>query len=278
MTSTDTAPAFTQLPNLPGHFYFTDLNTTDVDAAAKFYAAMFGWNYTEIPDAPNRYLPADIDGRGKAALSGLSEEQRAAGLPPHWFPYLWVSDLDATLARIPELGGSIEMPAMDVFDMGRMAMAVDPTGARFGLWQDAKPGETTVKGEHGSPFWYELHTSDVDGAIAFYRELVGWSTDALQMGPDMTYHLIVPEQVDDEQANAGGIMGMMQPHRESGEPSRWFTYFNVDDCEAAHARALELGATSVMEPHDIPGAGRSCWVSDPQGALIALMKPDPRQA
>ncbi|MCW2920632.1 MAG: putative antigen protein [Thermoleophilia bacterium] len=276
MTQTDTAPAHTQLPHLPGHFYFSDVHTTDVEGASAFYGELFGWQYQEIPGVPNRYVTASIDGRRKAAITGLIDEQRAEGVASYWFPYLYVTDIDETVGRLDALGGQLVAPIVDVFDFGRMAVAEDPTGAQFGIWQDLQE-VTTVKDEHGSPFWYELHTSDPDAALAFYRGLVGWASDSMEMGPNMTYHLLIPEQVDDLQTGSGGLMRMMEGHREAGDPSRWFTYFNVDDADAAYARAIELGAASQMEPHDIPGVGRSCWVVDPQGAAIALMTPSPRQ-
>lgn len=265
------------VPNLPGHFYYADLNTTDVDAAQAFYGSLLGWTFSEIPGAPNRYVPASVEDRAKAAIAGLSPEELERGAPPHWLPYLWVTSVDDAVARTPELGGRVVVEAMDVFDMGRMAILEDSTGAMVGVWQDAQPGQTTAKNEHGTPFWFELHTNDLDGAVAFYRELVGWTTNAIDMGHDTKYHLIVPEQVDELQTGAGGIMKQMPQDLEAGYPSRWFVYFHVNDCDAAFAKAQELGAGVVMEPHDIPTAGRSCWVTDPQGAYIALMTPDPRQ-
>lgn len=277
MSRTDAAApsSCTPVQVLPGHFYFTDLHTTDVDDAQRFYSDLLGWRFEEVPGAPNRYVTASVDGRAKGAITGLTTEQRAADVLPYWFPYLWVEDLDATLGKVEGLGGRIEQPAYDVFDLGRMAVVRDAAGASFGLWQDLTATEPPVKDEHGSAFWYELHSSDVDASLAFYRDLVGWRSERLDMGHRMTYDLVVPARVDDQQPNAGGVMTMMQPHRDSGRPSTWFTYFNVDDCDAAFARAQQLGAMPVMEPHDIRSAGRSCWVQDPQGALLALMTPAP---
>ena len=274
MPELDSSARFTQLATLPGHFHFADVHTTDVEAAKAFYADLFGWTYQEIPGAPNRYVMASIDDRGKTAITGLTDEQRAADASSYWLPYLWVEDIEASYAKVAELGGTCLYEPVEVFDYGFMALVQDSTGAMLGLWQD-KRQDTTVKDEAGSPFWYELHTTDVDAALEFYAGLVGWSTDPQQMGPNMTYHLIVPEQVDEHQRNAGGIMQQMQQDTDAGAPSQWYAYFNVDDCDAAFERAQELGATPVMEPHDIPGAGRSCWVADPQGAYLALMKPTP---
>jgi predicted enzyme related to lactoylglutathione lyase len=276
VSATDATATPAELPCLTGHFHYADLHTPDVDGAQAFYGPLMGWSFTEIDGAPVRYVTAAVEDRGKAAIAGLgSEDRRSGGAPAYWFPYLWVDDLDSVLARVGELGGEVLGPAEPVFDMGRMASIMDPTGAALGLWEDAAPGATVVKAEHGSPFWYELHTTDAARAQAFYGELVGWDFETLDLGGGMQYHLIEPAQRDDQQRNAGGMMRHMQADLDSGLPSYWAVYLNVDDCDAAHARAVELGGTSVMEPHEVPGAGRSCWLRDPQGAVFAAMHPQP---
>jgi predicted enzyme related to lactoylglutathione lyase len=94
----------------------------------------------------------------------------------------------------------------------------------------------------------------------------------------MTYYTLdAPAGQDDPaQVSAGGAMQQMQAERDLGTPSAWCVYFNVDDVDATFAQALALGATAVMEPHDIPGIGRSSWLADPQGAVFAAMTPLPR--
>ena len=54
------------------------------------------------------------------------------GVPAHWSVYFKVADTDAALARIGELGGNTVVPAEDT-PYGRLATAVDPTGAIFKL-------------------------------------------------------------------------------------------------------------------------------------------------
>jgi predicted enzyme related to lactoylglutathione lyase len=272
--TTTTTPG-TPLAHLHGHFYFADLHTTDVDAAAAFYGDLFGWEVTDIPGAPNRYAPATLHGRSKAALTALVPEQLDQGVEPYWFAYLYVRDIDEALARVVELGGEVLHPAIRIFDMGRMAVAVDPTGAQFGVWQDLQDGVTTVKDEHGSVFWYELHSSDIGRANEFYAQLVGWSPTPHEMGPDMTYFTYDAPEPEAMQQSAGGGMRLMSREAEQGVPSYWAVYLNCDDVDATYARALQLGATSLMEPHEIPGQGRSCWIADPQGAVLALMTPNP---
>jgi predicted enzyme related to lactoylglutathione lyase len=55
-----------------------------------------------------------------------------AEVPPHWSVYFAVSDTDAALVRIAELGGTVIMPAMDI-EPGRFAVVADPTGAAFNV-------------------------------------------------------------------------------------------------------------------------------------------------
>ena len=66
----------------------------------------------------------------------------------------------------------------------------------------------------------------------------------------------------------------MNPEIPAEVPSYWQIYFNVDDVDGTHSKALSLGATEMVPPQDFPG-GRFSILSDPQGASIALLKTDP---
>jgi predicted enzyme related to lactoylglutathione lyase len=54
-------------------------------------------------------------------------------------------------------------------------------------------------------------------------------------------------------------------------PSYWQVYFQADDVDAAHRKALDLGGHEMVAPQDFPG-GRFSIVSDPQGASFGLLK------
>ncbi|MBY0396568.1 MAG: VOC family protein, partial [Thermoleophilia bacterium] len=55
-----------------------------------------------------------------------------------WVPYLATGDVDATVRLAGELGATRVVPPMDVAGVGRIAMAVDPMGAAFGLLAPAE--------------------------------------------------------------------------------------------------------------------------------------------
>jgi len=118
----------------------------------------------------------------------------------------------------------------------------------------------------GAFSWNELLTTNVEGAIAFYTGLFGWTTqDASMPEAGITYTLV---KVGD--TPVGGIMPI--PAEARGMPPMWGSYVTVEDVDASARRAVELGGSVYKEPTDIPGVGRFCVVGDPQGAAINLIK------
>lgn len=119
---------------------------------------------------------------------------------------------------------------------------------------------------HGNPCWYELGTTDLDAAAAFYGPLFGWQwRDAGMEGFD--YRL----------AGTGGDMvaGMMGLDAQAGTvPPNWAIYFAVDDCDQVAADVATAGGQVCKPPADIPGTGRFAVVADPQGAVFGLLQPD----
>jgi uncharacterized protein len=60
-----------------------------------------------------------------------------AEVPQFWLVYFAVEDLDASLAKVQELGGMVTMPGMTV-DAGRFAVIMDPQGAALAIIQLAQ--------------------------------------------------------------------------------------------------------------------------------------------
>ena len=93
---------------------WVDLSTTDVEAAKRFYGAVFGWEAEDMPtDQGMPYTMLTKNGKTVAGLGAISPEQTAAGVPPVWSTYLNVDDVDDTIAKVTEAGGTVVMPAMD---------------------------------------------------------------------------------------------------------------------------------------------------------------------
>src|SRR6185437_7808906 len=112
---------------------WVDLMTPDLDAARLFYEQLFGWHLTDLGPDAGGYLMAGVGGKQVAGLGPQQEGQ--AGHPAVWTTYLATDDAAATCEAISKAGGQVFLPAMDVMGSGVMAVAADPTGAVFGLWE-----------------------------------------------------------------------------------------------------------------------------------------------
>jgi uncharacterized protein len=152
----------------PGSFSWADLATTDPAAAKKFYGELFGWSSEDQPmPQGGSYALASVKGKNVAGIAGMMEEQKKAGMGPHWTVYFTVASVDDTAKRATELGGKALMPPMDVIDAGRMAVLQDPAGAPFAVWTPKKHIGASLIAEHGAISWAELETRDVDRAGGF---------------------------------------------------------------------------------------------------------------
>src|SRR4029079_9942275 len=91
-----------------GTISWTDLATTDQDAAKEFYAGLFGWEYDDQPiDENTPYSRAKLGGRSAAAISPQQSGEAEQGIPPHWNVYVTVADVDARSGQVGEPGGKV---------------------------------------------------------------------------------------------------------------------------------------------------------------------------
>jgi len=125
--------------------------------------------------------------------------------------------------------------------------------------------------DHGRWIWYELITPNVPGAKRFYGDLIGWTAHDLPAMPESEPYAIVSA----DGYGLGGIMNLGEAMKAEGMPPNWTGYICVDDCDAAAAMAKSLGGGVMREPLDIPGVGRFAIITDPAGAVFAIMKPTP---
>src|SRR3972149_5982233 len=162
----------------PGTPPWIALATTDPDGAKTFYAGIFGWTVVDVPTGAGVYTMFMLKGKPVAAVFGIGEDMAARGVPPHWVTYMSVGDVDEAAAPGTSAGGSVVQAPRHVMVSGRMAMALDPTGASFALWQAGAHFGSAFANEHGSFTWNELQTNDPDRAGAFYAAVLGWGAGA----------------------------------------------------------------------------------------------------
>ena len=171
-------------------------------------------------------------------------------------------DVEEAAAKVTELGGAIVQKPFDVMESGRMSICKDPGDAMFSLWQAKAHQGVGVFGDLNSVCWAELATWDTAKARDFYTALFGWSTKS-SAGMDTYIEYSVGGKP------SGGLLPMNEQWGQM--PSHWAIYFLVADCDAAVAKATELGGAARMGPFDAPGVGRIAAMGDPQGAAFYLI-------
>lgn len=248
-----------------GKFVWYDMMSTDPKRSLEFYSALFGWSHTdELIEGMGNYTMLRA---GDREIGGIVPFDPSAGMPSHWMPYLTVDDVDEAAARIPSLAGSVCVPPCDIPGIGRFAVIGDSTGAYVSIFRSNEAGEVEEPGANMFPggfCWMELLTDDNEKAYAFYRDLVGWGRDDMDMGP-MGNYLIV-------KAGENPVGGMMNKPPEAEAPSFWLPYIGAEDVDASASKAQQLGAAICVAPQDIPGVGRFAVLNDPLGATFALFR------
>lgn len=118
----------------------------------------------------------------------------------------------------------------------------------------------------GTFVWYELMTTDAPAACAFYRQVIGWASDAAQM-PGLDYTLM-----SNAHGQVAGVMPLPAEVLAAGGRPAWSGFVEVDDVDASTAAAQAAGARVCVAPQDIPGVGRFATLADPQGAVFNLYR------
>ncbi len=235
-----------------------DLSTTNPTAAQEFYGALFGWNFQSQGEEYGHYSICFKKGVSAAGMGPLPPGAPA----PAWTLYLASTNADESAQRITEAGGTVLMPAMDVGPLGRMLVAMDSTGATFGIWEARVHLGAEIESEHGAMCWAEVTTRDGEQTAAFYGAITGLPVEQL---PDMRYWVLRPAPGQ----MSSGILEMDE--KWSGISPFWAVYFSVDNVDAAVEQVRELGGTVHQPPFDTP-YGRIAMVADPQGASFALIQ------
>ena len=240
----------------PGTFSWVDLNTDDQEASKAFYADLLGWSYNDIPLGDGaHYSMAQIDGHDVAAITPMPPGTDVV----HWNCYVTVDDVAAAAARAKELGATLLAEPFDVFDSGRMAILQDPQGAVLSMWQPRAHIGAGLVNAPGALCWNDLVSPDVEASAAFYRDLFGWTIEETP-GADGRYWTIT---------NQGRPNGGLLPVIPGGHPA-WNLYFVVEDCDAAVARAGDLGGGAVMGPMDVPNGTRFALLRDSRNAVFSV--------
>jgi predicted enzyme related to lactoylglutathione lyase len=122
-------------PMAVGAFCWHELLTPDAAAATAFYTALLGWSHAALPMGEALY---HLFRRGEKDAAGMLQMPPGAKGPPTWLVYMYTPDLEASVAKLKELGGTLHMGPRAMPGVGQLAVVADPTGAMFSLFRSER--------------------------------------------------------------------------------------------------------------------------------------------
>jgi uncharacterized protein len=113
-----------------GEITHVEIPSDDTQRAEAFYAGVFGWRIQHSADYPDYAMFQSGPGDSGGAIG-----KRGVTAPNQLRIYVTVESLDAAVAKVSELGGSVAVEITDVPGQGRYAAVVDTEGNEIGLWE-----------------------------------------------------------------------------------------------------------------------------------------------
>jgi len=248
---------------LLGRTLWYELMTTDMKAAEAFYRAVLGWKTAPFEGAGQPYTM--FNRSGDVSVGGVMTRPNEVKAPPFWAMYVGVPNIEDAAADIKRLGGNAHTEVIDVPNVGRMQLMMDPQGAAFYIYEPARTDQRPEAApEVGEGSWHELMTTDAPAAMTFYQQAFGWQpSEAMDMGPAGKYQMFNRPH--------GMIGGMMnKPPEMANVPPNWLIYFRVPDVDAAVERVKANGGRILSGPMEVPGGDKVATATDPQGATFGL--------
>jgi uncharacterized protein len=244
-----------------GRFVWRELVVKNQTKASAFYENVFGWR-TSTVDMGGGYRYTVLK-NGEKDVGSLVAPPADGDVPPNWLTYITVDDIDAVVARVPSLGGSVVMGPYDAPNIGRIAIVADPQGAKFAAFQSLTPGATDTTPATHSFCWSQIVAKNVDALVPFYTSLFGWTPSP--MGEGQVLFTRGEEQVGSAMQMAAG----------ADKPTHWLNYVAVSSLAASTKKAQAAGAELLYGPIAVPSMGSFAVLADPTGAHIALWEGGP---
>jgi predicted enzyme related to lactoylglutathione lyase len=262
--------------SIEGRFVHLELLSGDLGRAVPFLTGLLQLEVVaeEEPTPLLALAPHGVE-ESVIGLAALAADQDVAS---HWVVHAAVVAPREVAARAAAEGGAIHMsPDMirEVPDglspdeigappeVADTCLIGDPHGAILALVAlDAGFGPPPAA--VGAPAWFELLTSDVAEAAAFYAAL-GWDIGPLEerLGDGLT-----------ASCSAGGVrLGQIRALPPGAPMSPlWLPFLRVAELDRALARVRGLGGFHFEDAATVPG-GRRAIVIEPSGALVGLWQP-----
>lgn len=218
-----------------------------------------------------------MNNRGMPIIGLGARSPEYPDLPLQWMPHIQVADVAASVERALALGGSELMHAKDDDGKSLWAVLLDPNGAAFGIIpvvsaEALPPTEGVTPG--GAPArvgcisWLDLTISDASATRDFYRQVVDWSVQDVEM-EDGSERYADFNMLGEDGNPAAGICHARGVNL--GLPPVWMIYLPVGDLAESLRRVEEEGGKVIKATRGKGGDYVYAAIQDPAGACLALV-------
>lgn len=243
-------------------FCGTDLTTSDVKGAKRFYHELFGWTATDVENHAGIHTVFELDGHCVSEMRAL---QRRSQHPASkgWHCAVRVEVITDALVRAVDLGADVIEASTLMANGDWRAVLRDPTGAPFAIRERDEHATAQLTNTVGAVSWHELRTCHPAAAAHFYAQLFDWST-GVQTGD-------YGEQRARFHLGAAPVAGMLSTGDGwvNDRPS-WVAYFTVGNLDEAVDRVEWLGGIADASSWNIHDERRFAKVADPSGARFLI--------
>jgi len=189
-------------------------------------------------------------------------------LPLQWMPHVQVADVAASVKRALDLGGKELM----LDGKSQWAVLLDPNGAAFGIIpvvpEEAVPATNGGAASVGHIAWLDLTVSDASATRDFYRRVVDWSVQEVEMGDanERYADYVMVGAVGEPAAGLRHARGV-----NLDLPPVWMIHLPVGDLAESVRRVREEGGKVLQAMRGDDGAFTSAVIQDPVGACLTLV-------
>ena len=195
-----------------------------------------------------------------------------AHIPLQWMPHIQVADVAASVKRALDLGGNELMHAKGDDGKSQWAVLLDPNGAAFGIIPvasvEAIPPTDGAAVRVGRISWLDLTVSDASATRDFYRQVVDWSVQDVEM-EDGSERYADYKMFGDDGNPAAGVCHARGVNL--GLPPMWMIYLPVGDLAESVRRVREEGGKIIKATRGNDEEYACAVVQDLVGACLALV-------
>ena len=257
----------------PGAVLSADIAVPEHEREVRFYSRVLSTGEQPL------WREEDLMNNLGIPIIGLGERSTEyAHLPLQWMPHIQVADVEVSVQRAADLGGSTLMHASDDDGRSQWAVLLDPNGAAFGV-VPVVPAEAIPTGRDGDASsqpdapvghirWLDLTVADASAARDFYRHVVGWSAEVVEMeGGGERYHDY--DMLGEDGHAAAGVRHARGSN--VGLPSVWMLHLSVGDIAESLRRVEAEGGRIINAMQGKGGEYAHAAIRDPTGACLTLV-------